>query len=371
LSDAQLRTFGGRERVSRLLGANKRRVAYLPGGGITGALFQLGALAALEDAGVGFVGAALDGYVGVGSGAVLSAALAGGLPVQRLYRALLDPADNLFPLERRHVLTADLGEWRRAIRATGGALGRLVDRIRQKPVATAADPWGEIDRFYDVLPAGIFTLEPLERFLDAFFERRGVPQTFRALERPLIVPAHDLDTGEVVAFGGEGRGNDRVARACCASMALPLFYAPVRIGDRLYFSGSTGNASALSLAVTELGAEVIVVIDPLVPIETGAYWIPTARSEGRTVADKGLLWVYNQAMRIGEKARLDAELALLAARHPNVEVLVIEPAPSDAVLFLHAPMNYAARRTILEGAFRSVRARAGSGHSLPPPRTEA
>jgi NTE family protein len=369
MSNHGIRDFGGRERVERLLRPGRKTVAYLPGGGITGALFQLGALAALEDAGFGFSVDALDGFVGVGSGAVVSASFAGGLSVQRLYRGLLDPADTLFPLERRHILTVDLGEWRRAIAASSAAMRRMIGRITSKPVETASDPWSEIDRFYDVLPAGIFTLEPLERFLDAFFERRGVPLTFRALAKRLIIPAHDLDTGEVVAFGADGHRHERIARACCASMALPLFYAPVRMSGRLYFAGSTGNASALTLAVEELGAEVIVVVDPLVPIEADATneALPNARGSGNSVADKGLLWVYNQAMRIGEHARLEAELALLSSRHPHVEVLVVKPAPSDAVLFLHAPMNYAVRRTILEGAYRSVRARAASTTSLRPP----
>ena len=100
-------------KLDALLRAPKRRtVAYLPGGGISGGLYQLGALAALEEEGVH--PRDIDGWVAVGSGAVVASALAGGLEVTRLYRGLLDPADLLFPLERKHLLSIDVGEWRRA-----------------------------------------------------------------------------------------------------------------------------------------------------------------------------------------------------------------------------------------------------------------
>jgi predicted acylesterase/phospholipase RssA len=332
----------------------RRVVAYLPGGGIGGGLYQLGALAALEEGVEGFRANTLHGYLAVGSGAILASALAGEIEVQRLYRALLDPADTFFPLERRHLLAVDVGEWRRAAVAVFGALRNLLENARQRPVETAVDPWKELDRFYDVLPAGLFTMEPMERFLDAFFERRGIPDVFRALPRRLVVPAHDLDTGEMVPFGGRGHEGTRIARAATASMALPLFFAPVRMGDRLFFAGSTGNASALELAVSELGAEVVLVVNPLVPISARGP-VPTGHGEGEGLRDKGLLWVFDQAMRIGEAARLRAEIPLLTARHPDVVVAVVEPSSTDAVRFLDSPMSYSSRRRILEESFRSVR----------------
>ena len=343
--------------LRRALREGRRIVAYLPGGGITGGLYQLGALAALEDAVPGFRANALHGYVAVGSGAVTAAALAGGLVVQRLYRALLDPADSFFALERRHIIRFDLAEWRRTFGAAAGALRRAFASATSRPVEPAADPWHEIDRFQDVLPAGIFSLETFEHFFESFLERRGVPTTFRALPRPLIVPAWDLDTGALVCFGDKQHANERIARAACASMALPLFFAPVRIGERLYFSGSAGNATSLDVAVDELGAEVVLVINPLVPVAAAGQRVPTGHGAGTGVRDKGLLWVYNQAMRIGEHSRLRTGIELMSAKRPDVEIAILEPTQADAVLFMHSPMNYAARRAILEEAYKSVRER--------------
>jgi hypothetical protein len=99
------------------------------------------------------------------------------------------------------------------------------------------------------------------------------------------------------------------------------------------------------------------VINPLVPVSTDAARVPTGHGGGGGVRDKGLLWVYNQAMRIGDGARLTAETALLRARRPDIDVRVIEPSGSDAVLFMYSSMNYSARRAILEDAYKSVRAR--------------
>jgi predicted acylesterase/phospholipase RssA len=353
--------------VRDALRTGRRTVMYLPGGGITGGLYQLGALTALEDTVDGFRANALDGYLAVGSGAVLATALAGGLDTPRLYRALLDPSDTFFALERRHLLVVDVGEWRRAAFALVSAIRHAISSARQKPMETAVDPWNELDRLYDVLPAGMFSLEPFEHFFDGFLDRRGVGSLFRDLSRPLLIPAHDLDTGELVPFGGKGLDHHRIARAACASMALPLFFAPVRIGERTFFAGSTGNASALELTITELRAETVLVVNPLVPVSArGAFGVPTGHGAGAGVRDKGLLWVYNQALRIGEQARLRSEIDLLKSRHPSVEFVVIEPSPVDAVRFMDSPMKYSARRTILEEAFRSVREQVRSGNSIAP-----
>jgi predicted acylesterase/phospholipase RssA len=96
----------------------KRKTAIcLPGGGAGGAMFQIGALAALEDSLEGLEASGFDLYVGSSGGASVAAALAGGLPVQRIYRAFLDPADVYFGLELKRLLRVDFGEWRRTVPA--------------------------------------------------------------------------------------------------------------------------------------------------------------------------------------------------------------------------------------------------------------
>src|SRR4029079_6311391 len=82
-----------------------------------------------------------------------------------------------------------------------------------------------------------------------------------------------------------------------------------------------------------------------------------------SVRDKGLMWVYNQAMRMGAHARLHHTLDALqksnghAGSHLKTPLLLVEPQPTDAVLFMHNPASFAARRTILEYAYKTTRDR--------------
>lgn len=318
-----------------------------------GALYQIGALAAIEDAVEDFDANSFDLYVGSSSGASLSAALAAGVPVQRLYRAFLDPADVYFGLERKHLLRVDLGEWRRTLltalkalrHAAGGALAR------ESKSAMPSALWQELDRLYDSLPAGLFTLEGYEHFLEDFFVRRSVPNTFSAMPRPLRVLAHELDTGKPACFGARGHDNVPVTRACIASMAIPPFFSPVRIGDRHYVNPGAGQISHLDVAV-EAGAEVLVVIHSMVPVSVES--VPTGHGRRDSLRDKGMMWVLNQAIRIGMQRLID-EATQRVESVGRVAVLRIEPNPEDGILFMYNPTSFEARRRMLEHAYRSTR----------------
>ena len=336
----------------------------LPGGGMTGAMYQIGALAALED-GLSSVDGGIDGqgfslYVGQSTGAAVAAALAGGSPVARLYRALLDPVDNFFPIEQSHVFRIDFDEWHRTLATSWVALRSLVKLGRQRNEPSQPTPahlllWEQIDRLSDALPAGLFCLDRYERFLSEFFLRRGIPNSFRAMPRALRIATHDVDSGDRAMFGGAGLDEPPVSLACAASLAMPPFFSPVRIGARHYVEGGLGCVAHLDVA-EEAGVALAIVINPLVPIATTQGAVPTGHGAKASVRDKGMLWMFNQSMRISAHARLHQEVALMRARF-GMSVLVVEPEPTDTTLFLHNPANLAARRTILEAAYRTTRER--------------
>lgn len=333
----------------------KPRVALcLPGGGATGAMYQIGALAALEDSVQGLETHAFDLYVGTSSGASVAAALAGGRPIQRIYRAFLDPADVYFPLERKHLLKMDFNEWRRTVVSAAGALRHgTASLVSRRPGPSPAALWEELDRLNDSLPAGVFSLDAYERFLEDFFVRRGIPNSFHGMPRELRVVAHDLDSGEMVAFGGPGYDHVPVARACTASMAVPPFFSPIRIGDRHYIDAGAAQIAHLDVAAG-LGADVMVVVNPMVPVAVDS--VPTGHGRRTSVRDKGLMWVMNQALRIGMHKLVQEACARLEAEG-KVEVVLIEPDPTDGILFMYNPASFAARRSILEYAYRTTRAR--------------
>ena len=341
-------------------GTDPKTALCLPGGGITGALYQIGALAALQDGVRGLDGQSFSLYLGQSSGASVASALAGGVQVDRLYRALLDPASDFFPLERSHIFHIDVDEWRRAFGTTFVALRHAASRLLSRPDPTTPAPahlymWEQLDRFADSLPSGLFTLDKYERFLAECFFRRGVSNAFRAMPRPLRIAAHDVDSGERVVFGSEGNEDIPVSLACAASLASPLFFSPVRIGDRHFIDGGLGHVAHLDIAV-EMGVDFAIVVNPMVPVSVAHRAVPTGHGVRQSIRDKGLFWVQNQATRIGSHVRLLQHVEEIRQK-TKMMVLVLEPEPTDVLMFLHNPANLAARRAILEVAYRTTRDR--------------
>jgi NTE family protein len=325
----------------------------LCGGGITGAMYEVGCLAALEDFFDGFYACDFDSFVAAGAGATVAVALAGGLRAARLYRALLDPADDFFPLRRQHLLGVDTQEWRRVLSTVFSASKRTLASVIASPLET--DVWHELERFVDSLPAGLFGLDAYERFVADFMERRSIASDFAGLPKPLALVAYDLDAGERRVFGAPPYRSVPVARAVAASSAIPILYAPVRVEERDYVDGGLGDLAHLDVAV-ELGSEAVLVVNPVVPIRSDVHLrdIPTGHGPMKRVRDKGLFWVFNQALRMRSESRLLAGLDRYRSDHPGVEVLLLEPDPSDATLFMHSPMNFAARRAILTHAYTTT-----------------
>jgi predicted acylesterase/phospholipase RssA len=346
----------------------------LPGGGANGALFQLGAVSALEDSIERLEASNFDLYVASSGGASVAAALASGLPVQRLYRAFVDPADVYFGLERKHLLRIDLGEWRRALPALFGAMREAAGGIvaRGAGVPTPA-LWQELDRLYDALPAGIFTLEGYEKFLEDFFVRRGVPNNFFALPKPLRILAHDLDSAEPTVFGAGSSANVPIARACIASMAIPPLFSPVQVGERSFINPGAGQVVHLDVAMAE-GATVLVVVNPMVPMQLND---PPPSTRGEVPRARGMPWIVNQAIRIGATRGI-REQCRRAEASGAASVLLIEPESDQSVMFLGNPSSPESRRRVLEYAYKRTRAVLASseealsraGLLLRPPRTE-
>ncbi len=326
----------------------------LLGGGAMGAMFQIGALAALEDTVEGFQCGSFDLFLGSSAGASLAASLAGGQPVQRIYRSFLDPADQYFGLERGHLLRADMAEWKRTV---GSALLAMrygaTSLLSGKKTEIPARLTQELDRLYDSLPAGLFTLDGYERFLEEFFLRRGVPNSFYAMPRALRIVAHDLDSGEPVAFGTSGFDGVTVARACIASMAIPPLFSPVRVGDRHYISSGAAEVEQLELAVAE-GADVLIVVRPMVAISAPST-VPTGHGERDSLRDKGMMWVFNQARRIGVQRSVEAAVQRIRDGG-KADVLLLQPQREDGILAMQNPASYDARRRMLEHAYRQTRA---------------
>lgn len=315
----------------------------LCGGGIMGAFFEAGVLAALDDVLGRPVSTAFDAYVGASAGASVAAFCAQDIAAGRLFRALYDEDDDFFPLRRKHVWRLD------PLR-----IGRIVGGL-----ARAAATGGDLG---DLLPAGLFRLGEYRAFLADRLRRAGLSARFEDLRRELYVAANDVDSGDRVVFGEPPLRDVDIPTAVAASSAIPMFFEPVRIAGRDYFDGGIGRVAHADVLVRH-GATRILVVNPVVPIrnDPARVCIPSRRGNCSRIVDKGLLAVGSQAFRIMNKVRLHLGLKRLVAEHPAVRVILIEPGEEEAVLFLHGSMSLAGRHAVLDYA-RSTAARVLPDH---------
>jgi predicted acylesterase/phospholipase RssA len=152
-----------------------------------------------------------------------------------------------------------------------------------------------------------------------------------------------------VFFGDPSMEHVPVSRACIASTALPPFFSPVRIRDRFYIDAGAAQVSLLDAAK---GADVLVIVNPMVPVHVDM--VPTGHGHLPSVRDKGYMWVANQATRIGIHKLFVETVARLRAEK-KTKVILVEPEPTDGVLFMFSPASFSGRRTMLEHAYRTTR----------------
>ena len=85
------------------------------------------------------------------------------------------------------------------------------------------------------------------------------PGTFTDLPTPLLVNTVDLERGAPVIWGSPGLQDVYVQDAVYASCALPGYFPPGRVGDRLCVDG--GVIDNLPVAIASLDADLIIAVD--------------------------------------------------------------------------------------------------------------
>jgi NTE family protein len=326
----------------------ERRALVLAGGGIIGMFYEIGVLAALEDAfPPGPFNQHFDLFVGTSAGAVTAAFVANGAQPSEMFRALRDDLDSPFNFRPEDVFGTPAGNMiqlftqfaRPLLGAVGGA-------IRRGGRATLASMLADVQAHH---PPGFYSTEPLERALCARFTALGYAHHFPALPRPLYVTGVDIDTAERLVFGEDELAEVHVCRAVAASCAIPILFQPIRIGDRDVVDGAVAGAPPIDVAA-ERGARHIVYVNPLVPIrnDRGKVCFPLDAGGCGRLSDRGIGWIADQTLRMFLAAQLPAALAAIQARYPGLVVQSIEPLPDELPMFLHHAMSFDARRELLD-----------------------
>jgi predicted acylesterase/phospholipase RssA len=337
------------------LSSRRKRVALsLSGGGLTGAYYEIGCLAALDDfLGFDFSSTGFDIYIGVSAGASVAGLLAKGIPVRRIYWALLTNSDPSLHFKRSDMY--DVNRWAillSAINVGGSVPSYFVNCLRHGIQPT---PFEFMHYVEARLPAGVFALDNYQKFFCKVLEANGKTDSFADIERELYIPATDLDLGTRRVFGASEGETVPLSHAIAASSAIPLFFRPFQVEGRDYIDGSTGKVAHLDLAI-KAGASTILIINPLVNISNDqeAVCIPRRDGKAARIREKGMSFIHDQASRIETRVRLDGEIRRYQAEFPEVTMYRIEPSSSEVILFLHNMMSVQEREAVLRYGYTSM-----------------
>ncbi|WP_425257835.1 patatin-like phospholipase family protein [Rubrivivax sp. RP6-9] len=325
----------------------------LAGGGPLGAIYEIGALCALDEALLGLDLNALDGYVGVSAGGFIAAGLANGMTPRQLCAAFIEnagPPDDVIPptLFARPAW----GEFARRF----ATLPRLALQAAAQYALEGRDLLPAVERLGRGLPTGLFSNAPLEAQMRRVLSAPGRSDDFRRLRRKLVLVATDLDSGQSAPFGQPGLDHVPISRAIAASAALPGLFPPVAIDGRSYVDGAL-QKTLHARVLLDMGLDLLLCLNPLVPFDArrGRHRVG-ARGRIPRLVDGGLPVVLSQTFRTLIHSRLELGLKGYERSHPQVDILLFEPDQRDPEMFLANTFGYKQRRALAEHAYQQTRA---------------
>ena len=328
----------------------------LAGGGPLGAIYEIGALCALEEALVGVDFNDLAGYVGVSAGGFIAATLANGMTPRQLCTSFIEnagPPDDVIPPTL--FVRPAWGELARRLASLPGlALQAGAQFVFERRSSLAA-----IERLGRALPTGLFSNAPLEAQMRRVLSAPGRSNDFRQLTRRLVLVATDLDSGQSAPFGLAGLDHVPISQAVAASAALPGLFPPVPIGGRWYVDGAL-KKTLHARVLLDMGLDLVLCLNPLVPFD--ASHSPRHRVMGHArpriphLVDGGLPVVLSQTFRTLIHSRLELGMKGYETSHPDTDILVFEPDQRDPEMFLANTFGYSRRRLLAEHAYQQTRA---------------
>lgn len=324
----------------------------LAGGGPIGAIYEIGALVALDEALVGMELTEFDAYVGVSAGAFLAAGLANGVTPRAMYRSFIESDAEDDPFEPDILLRPAFPEFKERVRSLPGL-------IRDALASYLEDPFGRslvesFQRLSRAIPTGVFDNAGIGHYLESMFSSPGRSNDFRSLKRKLFLVATDLDSGVAVPFGSAGHDAVPISLAVQASAALPGLFPPVKIGDRHYVDGALKKTLHASVALRE-GVDLLLCLNPLVPFDAELAARRT-RSRHEHLVDGGLPVVLSQTFRAIIHSRMRVGMERYRKEFPGADVVLFEPERDDRDMFFTNVFSYSSRRRLSEHAYRKTRA---------------
>ncbi|MCW5848870.1 MAG: patatin-like phospholipase family protein [Anaerolineae bacterium] len=334
---------------------NVKTALVLAGGGLTGAVYEIGALRAIDDLLVDLDTSRFDIYVGTSAGAMISAFLANGITPAELMRGLDSQHPRYRGPRRREIFSLNVDEWAERVRDLPrtllGASSHYLRHWREmRPLDAALS-------LTEAIPTAFYHNLGLARYIQDMITLAGGSDSFMDLDRELYIIATDLDSGDRAVFGEGDLADVPISMAVAASSAVPLLYRPVRIKDHDYVDGGVRGMASLDVAI-EHGAKLVVVVNSAVPLDNSQHsqrsQVPFLNPKSRRLSDKGAPAVVAQVYRTLFHAGLSYHIKQVARRHRDVTIILIEPEPTDGSMFFFNSMRYSARLTVAQHGYQSV-----------------
>jgi NTE family protein len=338
-------------------GRRRRRsktALVLGGGGITGGVYEIGALRALDLLAVNRTVNEFDVYVGTSAGSFVAGLVSNGVTPEEMMRVVNQQVPtpfrdiNMGTLMRPNYLEFAKSAALLPLRTIGMAR-TLAGNLRSTSMMDLVLGLAE------GLPSGAYDGSGISRYLEEVLSDPDRSNDFRRLENELYLTATDLDTCERIVFGAEDWEDVPISRAVSASTAMPMVYRPVEVKGRQLIDGGLRSTTNVDIAV-ERGAKFVIVVNPLVPyVNDFQKVIPTMLgTRVRRVSDMGFPQIGYQSFKLLAHQRLHEAVRRWEEKYPGVDIILIEPDPNDELMFDTNILNFAKRVEIARHGFESV-----------------
>ena len=239
-----------------------RRGLVLGGGGVLGASWMIGALAAVEET-YGWDPRDAAVLVGTSAGSVLSGLLGCQISVETLVnhqRGVPAPGDPGVDFDPDNASGGPLPPRPKIAIGSTALLARAVRHPRRMPplaVLSGLAPQGrgQLDALGSLITSAVDAAGPA-----------GAPSPGWAPHPATWIVAMDYETGRRIPFGRTGAPPATLPEAVMSSCAIPGWYAPVTIDGRRYVDGGTCSPTSLDL-VAGLDLDEVVVLAPMVSFD--------------------------------------------------------------------------------------------------------
>jgi NTE family protein len=310
------------------------------GGGITGVYYELGVLRCLADTFGGFSVHDFDMYFGISAGAIVSSLVANRVELDRCLREI-DP-------ENREGVDLELGLRNLNVRDIPARICSVARQLKEyRERVNAGEERFSITSAASQLSAffgPFFSVEDKAKRLADIFAEPGRTDDFRRIGKELYIGATDQDRREHVLFGEPGVDHVPISRAVLASAAIHPFLTSVTIDGRRYTDGFVTRTTNIITAV-ERGANLIVLIDPFLPLVT---------EESGFNHRHSALWVLVQDYKTVAYTRYEHAAAATHALHPGVAMISFLPSNRMRRLLATNPISTANFDPIVTQAYAST-----------------